>query len=462
MTLMHRRTFLKTMALAGSGLTISLGLSGCNGGDDEKPTAMRFAVLSDPHVYDPTLGTTGTAFETYLAGDRKMLVQSAEILSTVVSNLLSVSKLDVLIIPGDMTKDGELLCHRKAISLLKPLRDAGIKVYVVPGNHDINNPDAKSYQGSTTTAVANITPEEFSNLYADYGYSAALYRHANSLSYIVEPVEGVWLFAIDSCKYADNASLGTPVTSGALSDDLLGWIKTKLAEAKSQGKVSFGMLHHGVVAHFASQPAFFPEYLLDEYASVGQMLAEYGLQLVFTGHFHAQDGAVADYNGDGSLLMYDIETGSTVTSPCAWRIVDLDIATRTFKINSFDVNSIPSMTDFASFKETFIEQGMLTLYQTYLASMGVTGTALAQLAPLAAALHVAHFKGDEAPSASTLATLQALMASTDTQTAYLGKALYALAVDPGLADNNLSVTLDNATTTAVVDLFQRLLMRQTA
>ena len=38
------------MALAGSGLTISLGLSGCNGGDDEKPTAMRFAVLSDPQL----------------------------------------------------------------------------------------------------------------------------------------------------------------------------------------------------------------------------------------------------------------------------------------------------------------------------------------------------------------------------------------------------------------------------
>lgn len=35
--------------------------------------------------------------------------------------------------------------------------DARIQVYVVPGNHDINNPDAKTFDGDTTTPTATIT-----------------------------------------------------------------------------------------------------------------------------------------------------------------------------------------------------------------------------------------------------------------------------------------------------------------
>jgi DNA repair exonuclease SbcCD nuclease subunit len=39
---------------------------------------------------------------------------------------------------GDHTKDGELINHESVKDLLQQLADAGIKVFVVPGNHDIN------------------------------------------------------------------------------------------------------------------------------------------------------------------------------------------------------------------------------------------------------------------------------------------------------------------------------------
>ena len=40
-----------------------------------------FAVLSDVHIYDTSLGTEGKAFNKYLNNDRKMLIQSLEILA---------------------------------------------------------------------------------------------------------------------------------------------------------------------------------------------------------------------------------------------------------------------------------------------------------------------------------------------------------------------------------------------
>lgn len=465
MTPLTRRTFLKTLALTGTSLTLGLGLTACGSDDDDgdNPAAssLRFAVLSDLHVYDTSLGSSGSAFERYLAADRKMLLQSREILESMVASLLAVEGLQMVIIPGDLTKDGERVCHELAIRLLQPLRDAGIAVYVVPGNHDINNPHAVAFDGDSTTAVENISPDDFASLYGDFGYASALYRHDNSLSYIVEPVTGVWLVALDSCKYDDNASLGSPETSGALSDDLLGWLQPLLAEAQNQGKRVFGMLHHGVVAHFASQPNFFAEYLLDDYETVGQLLSEYGLNLVFTGHFHAQDAALADYNGDGSLLMYDVETGSCVTDPCPWRLVDLSVAAGTYEIQSHFVDSLPSDSDFASYKTRFALEGMYSLYTSYLGSMGVSGETLVQLASLAASLHVAHYQGDETPDATTLGQIQALAGSSDAQTAMLGQALYALAVDPGLADNDLSLS-QAGSLAAMHGLWRRLLGQATA
>ena len=68
-------------------------------------------MLSDLHVYDTSLGSSGSAFERYLAADRKMLLQSREILESMVASLLAVDGLQMVIIPGDLTKDGERLCH---------------------------------------------------------------------------------------------------------------------------------------------------------------------------------------------------------------------------------------------------------------------------------------------------------------------------------------------------------------
>ena len=109
------------------------------------------------------------------------------------------------------------------------------------------------------------------------------------------------------------------------------------------------------------------------------------------------------------------------------------------------------------------QDSVITSYSIHYTKLyeGVSGDTLVQLAGLAASLHVAHYQGDEAPDATTLAQLAALAGSSDAQTALLGQALYALAVDPGLADNDLSVSQESPLA-AMRGLWRRLLGQATA
>ena len=121
---------------------------------------------------DPSLlKKDGSAFQMYLMQDRKLLAESDAILKQIISELL-IEKPDLVLISGDLTKDGELISHLAIIKQLKILEENRIKVLVVPGNHDINNPDAKLFNGDVTEPVATISPENFKSLYADFGYNS--------------------------------------------------------------------------------------------------------------------------------------------------------------------------------------------------------------------------------------------------------------------------------------------------
>ena len=104
---------------------------------------VKIAVLSDLHYMDPSLlKADGSAFQMYLMHDPKLLAESGAILQQIIRKLL-VAKPDLVLISGDLTKDGEVISHKSLIRQLQILRLNHIKVLVIPGNHDINNPDRR-------------------------------------------------------------------------------------------------------------------------------------------------------------------------------------------------------------------------------------------------------------------------------------------------------------------------------
>ena len=159
---------------------------------EEPKSEYNIFVMSDIHVMAPELLVQkGTAFENYTKVDPKLLEESGEVLETVVDVVLE-KKPDLVLIPGDLTKDGELVSHKLVVSILERIRTAGIPTIVIPGNHDIDNPEGVYYQGDQTRPAERTSTEQFAQLYANYGYARPeTVRDPASLSFTCEPLEGL-------------------------------------------------------------------------------------------------------------------------------------------------------------------------------------------------------------------------------------------------------------------------------
>jgi 3',5'-cyclic AMP phosphodiesterase CpdA len=423
-------------------------LFGCNKDNPvdvgDQPVIADFAVFSDVHFYDVSLGTSGSAFESYLKQDRKLLAESEPILQSVITSLTS-EKLDFILIPGDLTKDGELSGHQKAANYLRTLEAQGKKVYVVPGNHDINNQHALKFNGSSTEHVATITPDEFAQIYADFGYSEALERDPNSLSYTAEPVKGIILIAMDACRYKENGS--DPITGGKFSAVTLDWILKKIKDAKSNNKLVFGMMHHGILEHFTGEKTIAGEYVLDDFQTVSRQFAEAGMSIIFTGHAHAQDIVSATF---GNNYLYDIETGSLVTYPSPYRLINLSDK-NIMTITSRHVESINYNTGgktFQQYSKDFIQNGVEDIAANYLVNtFGMSSLTASVIAPYAASVFIANCQGDESPNSETKLVTQALNLSSDQSIRYVAQVLNAMWTDLPPKDNDLIINLNTGIAT---------------
>ena len=286
-------------------------------------------VMSDIHVMSPELLIKeGSAFDKYLASDRKLLAESKDIYYTMIDTILA-RKPELVLIPGDLTKDGEKLSHQLVAEQLQRLKKAGIQTLVVPGNHDVNNPHAYVFDGDQTRYAETVSDEEFAEIYSDFGYGSKAQRDPQSLSYAIEALKDVVVIGIDACKYDENtfvsqgAEKDVCVTSGRIKPETLEWIEKQAQQARDNGKQVLALMHHNLVEHFNGQASIASPYVVDDAAKVRETLMNAGVHTVFTGHFHIQDIA-KDYNETKTDSIYDISTGSTVTYPCPFRLVRLN------------------------------------------------------------------------------------------------------------------------------------------
>jgi len=281
-------------------------------------------------------------------------------------------------------------------SHLTALAGRGIRTYVVPGNHDILNPDSKSFEGDRTMPEPTVTPEEFAAIYKDFGYGNPIMRDPASLSYVAEPVPGLWLLALASCDYSQNQKKGKPETDGRFTQETVGWMETVLTDALRGRKAVIAIMHHGVMEHFIGQEKYYGEYIVDEAPQLSAMLAAYGVRVVFTGHFHAQDIKLQK-SKDGKFL-YDIETGSLVGSPNALRLVEI-AESQSMTINSRFIESLPSYEargeDFVEFSYNFERTGIAGIAIKTMTDLGVPDVEAELLAPQIADAFMAHYIGDE-------------------------------------------------------------------
>ena len=345
------------------------------------------AVVSDIHVMAPSLlpsaAETKTAWTDYYAGQRKMLDKSATLFDQFV-NAMKTASPNILLITGDLTKDGEQASHDYVKAKLAELETAGIQCYVIPGNHDFGDEgNHTQFNADGSTENAPVLSSDFATFYADYGYTDGTVDPNGSLSYVAEPVSELILLAIDS-------------HGGSVSDNTLKWLCSQASQARANGKQVIAMMHHPLFPHITGADLFIDTYTIGSYETVRNKLINAGVNVILTGHFHTSDIA-KDWNDDASKAIYDINTGSLISYPCDYRMLTLSADKTTLSVST---SSLTPTDMTAEECKTWLSGRLISIATKKMndkagAMAPYFATQINNIATFASNLFILHAEGDE-------------------------------------------------------------------
>ena len=211
---------------------------------------------------------------------------------------------DAVVIPGDLTYNGERISLQELSEKLKTLQDSGIPVLVIPGNHDLMYPYARSYFGSNARKTPAISPEDFRKDCGAFGWEQAVARDSVSFSYVYALTDDVELMFLDA---------NTPAAPGSVPDSTLAWAKKQLAWAKEDGKTVITVTHQSLLA----QNKFMTKgFIISNHSNVESLLRKYGVTLNLSAHIHIQHTVTEDG-------LTDIATGCASVAPLRYGILNI-------------------------------------------------------------------------------------------------------------------------------------------
>ena len=292
----------------------------------------KLMVISEPALLTPApTNTVGKAYEASRGLTAFLFMESSEIIKAIVDSALAYRPA-ALLVAGGLTKNGEKEGHELLATLLKPLTEAGIKVCVVPGTQDINNPDACSFQGDDVIPTASVSPSEFATIYASLGYADAVSKDGDGLSYLSYLTDDLAVLAIDTHE-------------GFLTPQTVEWMKQAAATAHSTGRHVVALMYHLVGAPFSgydtlgtlvkkpeeagllasilgdSTAVVDPVYYELATADIQDALVSCGISAVFTGDLAASD--IACLTAPDGTSFWQIATGGVTSFDCPWRLVGI-------------------------------------------------------------------------------------------------------------------------------------------
>ena len=330
--------------------------------DADADNLMKICVISDTHYYPLNYVSDCEDYNTYVGGDPKMLAESGSIIDSAL-DMIEKDRPDLVLVSGDLTKDGERLGHQNMAKKLQKIEDeTDAEVFVINGNHDIYNyQDSCTFENGKKEQATTTTPAEFKEIYGEFGYNGeygAIYyeppagRQAGGISYSVTVGDYV-IIGIDSGRYSPDAETGMDtnehITAGRIDTSLLPWVENQVKNAIADVKTHIGLMHHGLVPHFSKEAELLSEYVVDDWQEAASTLADAGMRYIFTGHMHAND--IAEYTSVNGNKIYDLETGSlaaygspvrTVTIQREQKMTDQSTVQfdETFHVKSTSVKSI--------------------------------------------------------------------------------------------------------------------------
>lgn len=287
-----------------------------------------FYLVTDTHYYDSSFKRSGTAYEERSRTDQKCVAETPAIVDAGFKKLVDDIETEVILIPGDLVYRGEYQSHVGFRDRLYKLKEQGKKIYLITARHDYaENP--VEFDGDNLIPVKGMPREELRDFYKDFGFNGALSEHKETMSYVAQIADGIRLLALNcdgDCK-----------DFKGLYDSQINWALDEIRKAHESGNYIFAMTHYPLLP-FSPIMGMIGDAKLTDWENVANKFADAGLDLIFTGHMHAQ--AVTEYETKNGNKITDIQTGCFVGCPCAYRKITLTdkntIDVKSYTIEDFD------------------------------------------------------------------------------------------------------------------------------
>ncbi len=271
----------------------------------------KFFLITDTHYFSEKLPCHGEAYNEFMRGEQKCFAETSAINKAAFAYLGASDEADTVLIAGDLSFNGEKESHLEFVELLRKLKADGKKIYVITAGHDCNE-HPFAFDETGRLSPEGTKKEELYELYYEFGFSDALSVHKESLSYVSEISEDIWLFALNNDGDKDYHHTYTASQRQ--------WIAEMLEKGKAQGKMMFVMNHYPLIP---ACPIFrlSDEMTMKDHDEMTTLFADGGAHLGFTGHMHNQSIKLKTTQKGNKF--WDVCTGSLIGCPAFMRLVEI-------------------------------------------------------------------------------------------------------------------------------------------
>ncbi len=288
-----------------------------------------FYHITDTHYYDSSFKRSGSAYEKRSQTDQKCVAETPAVIDAGFDLLFADDETNVILITGDLVYRGEYQSHVGFRDRLYKLKEQGKKIYLITARHDYcEDCEPVEFDGDNLVPVKGMPRSELRDFYKDFGFADAVSEHRESMSYVAQIADGIRLLALNcdgDCK-----------DFKGIWPDQMQWALEQIKAAKESGNYIFAMTHYPLLP-FSPVMNLIDDAHLTDWEQIAITLADAGLDLIFTGHMHAQ--AITDYTTKNGNKITDVQTGCFVGCPCAYRritFVDDTVVIKSYTINDFD------------------------------------------------------------------------------------------------------------------------------
>lgn len=308
-----------------------------------------------------------------------------------------------VVLPGDLTDNGQFFNQQKIKNILHSYTQRkGMRFFVTTGNHDPTLPLGLMQKNAHFLAAdgSRVTREDSCagyvsqmECYADFGFfprkddcywespftsytydkysyedacresvlSKRAYTLCDSLtatdaSYLVEPVDGLWLLAIDGGVYLPKEMKDGKWSYQGSSAGynlvlkhkpfLLPWVRKVVEEAQKRHKTLVAFSHYPLVDFndgvSESVRQMWGDRRFDLHrvpeAEVSEAFLQAGLRLHFAGHMHVNDTGI--WEGKDGKHLYNIQVPSIATYVPAYKILTIE-SDEVFRVETVALDTVP-------------------------------------------------------------------------------------------------------------------------